>query len=334
MSKRDSPGGLFNCDRAVRTSPVLPFQIAGVAPWVWRVYPVSFEWLILDLCMSKVSDFGSFYAQYVVRNGDCSSASVERAFATVPRETFLGPGPWDVLVAGDYIRTPTSDPRHVYQNVLVALARERGINNGEPSLHAMCFHALGLKPGEHLIHVGAGTGYYTAIAAELVGSSGRITAYEIEPDLADRARANLRAWPIAAVITAGREVEPLPSADAIYVNAAATFPHHVWLNALNDDGRLLFPLTPTDEIGGMLLVTKVDEAKFSARFLCPARFISMVAAQNPTNSRMLSQAFSRGDIGSVRSLRIGTRPDDSAWCIGEGWWLSVEDESSKGARLD
>lgn len=132
------------------------------------------------------------------------------------------------------------------------------------------------------------------------------------------------------MITAGREVEPLPSADAIYVNAAATFPHHVWLNALNDDGRLLFPLTPTDEIGGMLLVTKVNEAKFSARFLCPARFISMVAAQNPTSSRMLSQAFSRGDIGSVRSLRIGTRPDDSAWCIGEGWWLSVEDESTKG----
>lgn len=160
------------------------------------------------------------------------------------------------------------------------------------------------------------------------------TAGHSEPDLADRARANLRAWPIASVVTAGREIEPLPSADAIYVNAAATFPHHLWLNALNVDGRLLFPLTPTDETGGMLLVNRVDEARFSARFLCRARFISMVAAQNPTSSRMLSQAFSRGDIGSVRSLRIGTRPDDSAWCIGEGWWLSVEDESTKGARLD
>ena len=45
-------------------------------------------------------------------------------------------------------------------------------------------------------HVGAGTGYYTAILALLAAPGGRVVAYECEADLAARAAAALRrfAW--------------------------------------------------------------------------------------------------------------------------------------------
>ena len=33
-----------------------------------------------------------------------------RAFATVPRERFVGPGPWQVITASGYIETPSDDP--------------------------------------------------------------------------------------------------------------------------------------------------------------------------------------------------------------------------------
>ena len=30
-----------------------------------------------------------------------------------------------------------------------------------------------------------------------------------------------------------------------------------------------------------------------------------------------------GGAGDVRSLRRGTPPDDTCWCAGKGWWLSI-----------
>src|SRR6201996_3284608 len=74
---------------------------------------------------------------------------------------------------GDYVtfnsnHTPDgtdADPRHVYHDVLIALDEARGINNGQPSL----WDELGIRTGEQVLHLGCGTGYYTAIAAELVG---------------------------------------------------------------------------------------------------------------------------------------------------------------------
>jgi hypothetical protein len=46
------------------------------------------------------------------------------------------------------------------------------------------------QPGEHVVHVGAGVGYYTAILAELVGVAGRVKAIEFDAELAARATAN------------------------------------------------------------------------------------------------------------------------------------------------
>ena len=45
---------------------------------------------------------------------------------------------------------------------------------------------LNIKQGERVLQVGAGTGYYTAILAELVGARGRIHAVEFEKQLAKK----------------------------------------------------------------------------------------------------------------------------------------------------
>src|ERR1051326_3388550 len=60
-------------------------------------------------------------------------------------------------------RRPSADPRYLYQNNLIALDAEKGINNGEPFLHARWIGALVLNAGETVTHIGAGTGYYSAI---------------------------------------------------------------------------------------------------------------------------------------------------------------------------
>ena len=92
---------------------------------------------------------------------------------------------------GDYWTTPDADPRNVYHDTLIALDAERGINNGQPSLWIALFDELGIAAGERVVHLGCGTGYYSAIAAELVGTDGTVTAIEIDAPLASRARTAL-----------------------------------------------------------------------------------------------------------------------------------------------
>ena len=110
------------------------------------------------------------YAHEVAARYGADDPGVEAAFAKVPREAFLGPPPWRIGSGGTSSWASTSDPKSLYQDRLVALNRAKGINNGQPSLHALCISALHPTRQDHVLHVGAGTGYYTAILAELAGS--------------------------------------------------------------------------------------------------------------------------------------------------------------------
>src|SRR5690242_12445508 len=88
--------------------------------------------------------------------------ALEAAFATVRREDFLGPGPWQVMRFGKgYEPTPSADPAHLYTDDLFGLIPERGLNNGQPSLHAFLLKEAAIRPGDHVVHVGTGVGYYT-----------------------------------------------------------------------------------------------------------------------------------------------------------------------------
>lgn len=280
--------------------------------------------------MDRLAAHRLFFAKLVTAPGGIPADSpIVAAFASTPREDFLGPGPWRIFTASRPVETPSDDPAFLYQDVTVAIAPERGINNGQPALHAICLGALNLKEGEKVLHIGAGTGYYTALLSKLVGPGGSVTAYEIEPDLAARAKNNLASFPNVTVECRSAAEGPLPAADAIYVNAGATTPLDVWLDALRENGRLLFPLTPNDPragspgVGGMLLITRHADDAFDARFLCQAMFIPCVGARDDATAAKVADAFRRGGLNTVRSLRRRTPPDQTCWCAGENWWLST-----------
>jgi protein-L-isoaspartate(D-aspartate) O-methyltransferase len=189
-----------------------------------------------------------FYAEEIRAVAAIESDALIDAFARVPREHFLGPGPWQIAVISDgapltarYRTTPDADPAHLHHNVVVAIDAARQLNNGQPTALAMWIDALGPRAGERVVHLGAGVGYYSAVIAEVVGAAGRVTAIEIDPELAVRARALLARWPWVDVVDGdGSEV---PSADAILVNAGCTRPRDAWLAALGPGGRLVLPLT-------------------------------------------------------------------------------------------
>ena len=135
----------------------------------------------------RVRERRQAYAAEITRSAHVRDPRIEKAFAAVPREDFVGNPPWRVGSGGLFGLTSSDDPVRLYEDVLVAIDPERGINNGQPSLHAQAIDALGLKEGETIVQIGAGAGYYTAILATLVGRKGRVIAYEIEPEMAARA---------------------------------------------------------------------------------------------------------------------------------------------------
>ena len=100
-----------------------------------------------------------------------------------------------MVVGSGYVKTPDDDPAFLYQDTLLALDPNRGINIGQPSWHALWLDAIDVRQGETVLQVGAGTGYYSAILAQLAGSNGRVHAYEIDPGLAAHASNNLQDLP-------------------------------------------------------------------------------------------------------------------------------------------
>ena len=207
---------------------------------------------------------------------------------------------------------------------------ERGLNNGQPSLHARCLAVLDVREGESVVHIGAGVGYYTAVLAALTSVSGKVFAYEIGADLARRAAGNLAHLSQVTVVPRSGTEGSLPESDAIYVSAGATAPLDLWVDALRPSGRLLFPLTPNGSdgrlgAGNMLLVTRVGGERFDARFVCPVMIFPCVGGRDEETGKKLAEAFRRGHVSAVRSLRRKTPPDESCWCAGDGWWLSTSE---------
>jgi protein-L-isoaspartate(D-aspartate) O-methyltransferase len=265
-----------------------------------------------------------FYARLICAAAGVNDPRIERAFASVRREPFAGPGPWSITVGGHaYVVTPNDDPAFLYQDTLVALDPARHINIGQPSAHAFWLNCVSLAPGETVLQIGVGTGYYTAIIARLGGADGLVHAYEIDEGLAARARENLRDLAQVDVQSRSGIAEDLPKVDVIYVCAGITQPSWSWLEALHPGGRLLFPLQSTDGVGGMLRLRRPRHGvSWPAKFVSRASFIGCVGLQDEDAGRRLKQAFA-SHWDQVRSFRIDDARDDTCWFAGDGWWLST-----------
>jgi protein-L-isoaspartate(D-aspartate) O-methyltransferase len=267
---------------------------------------------------------------------------LENAFASVRRERFLGQPPWIMSRgAAGYRGLASTDPAILYQDILVALSPERGVNNGSPSLHAHWLHAAQLREGESIAHIGCGTGYYTALIAELVGPSGRVLAVEFDPALASPAVDNLADRPNVRVVCGDGAVWPQEPVDCIYVNFSVERPADAWLERLKPGGRLIFPLgvpdaTRTARRGrhafyGLGLLIERVAGGFSAKSLGNAFFVCAegeLAAEKDERAALVA-AFKKGGAESIRSLRWRQPPaPERSWFVGSGWSLSYDDPAA------
>jgi protein-L-isoaspartate(D-aspartate) O-methyltransferase len=271
--------------------------------------------------MTGIEDIRTFYARLMAANAGSRDPRLEAVFAEVPREAFLGPGPWRIVAGNGKITTPSADPAHIYQNVLVALDDAKGINNGEPFLHAMWIGKLAPRPGEAICHIGAGTGYYTAVLARLVSPGGTVAAFELDKNLAELARQNLEAYGNVTVVHGDAVTTPLPPSDIIYVNAGVAAPPAGWLKALRPGGRMIFPWRPAERVPLAVMVTRTEKGFACDPFMrswfipCVGASVAGPAAKIPT----------RDQAARSRSIWLTSdkAPDRTATAIfGDVWFSS------------
>jgi protein-L-isoaspartate(D-aspartate) O-methyltransferase len=270
------------------------------------------------------------YAKEMARVSGLPDPRLEQVFYHVHRESFLPPGPWKVLVEGRFVETPSSDPVHVYQNAAIALDTRKGINNGEPYLHAMWIGAVAPAPGETVSQIGLGMGYYSAILSLLVLPGGHLTGFEIDSDLAEVARRNLASFENVSVVAGDATSLTMPPSDLIYVSAAVVEPPEQWLTALRPGGRLIFPWRPTVDVALAMLVTRVTGG-FEARPLMSSWFIPCAGASSHKGNSLAPNPSSAQRIHSLHLSRARA-PDDSAIAIYEHCWFSSASVPGSSSR--
>jgi protein-L-isoaspartate(D-aspartate) O-methyltransferase len=272
--------------------------------------------------MTDTAEARRFYASLLASRAGAADPRIAQAFATVPREDFLGPGPWPVVAGNGIVMTPSTDPAYIYRNALVALDPDKGINNGEPLLHMMWMAKAAPQPGETVCHIGAGSGYYSALLSLLVSPGGTVTAIEIEPGLAARAARNLAPYANVKATHGDAVTLDLLDSDVIYVNAGVAAPPPAWLEALRPGGRLIFPWRPTERIALAVLVRRTDEG-FACEAFMRSWFIPCAGAAEAGKAALLP---TRETAVKIRSLwpRTGREPDGSAVAIFDDVWFSSE----------
>jgi protein-L-isoaspartate(D-aspartate) O-methyltransferase len=185
---------------------------------------------------------------------------VERAVQAVRRADFL----------------PAEQIKHVAQDRPLPIGHEQTIS--QPSLVAEMTRELKLGRESRVLEIGTGSGYQTAILAEIARE-----VYTIEriPDLAGSARARLTTLGYQNIhFRVGDGTVGWPDAapfDAIIVTAAPTEIPPAYIEQLSPGGRLIIPVGAEGDNQCLVRIDKDEHGTIHRTDLFGVRFVPLVS---------------------------------------------------------
>ena len=155
---------------------------------------------------------------------------VTRSLRAAPREQFLRPE--ERAAAADDVPLPIG----------------AGQTCSQPRTVVAMLRLLDVRPGQSVLDVGAGSGWTTALLANLVGSTGSVVGVELLPDLARWGAENLAALrlPWASIRPAQADVLGWPATapyDRVLVSAGAKQLPQPLVEQLRPEGVLVVPVS-------------------------------------------------------------------------------------------
>lgn len=181
-----------------------------------------------------------------VRPWDVSDAAVLDLLTTVKREDFV-PLAQKALAFAD-----------------MALPLSGGQSMLPPRVQARLLQDAAVKPTDKVLEIGTGSGYMTALLAHLAQ---RVVSLEINPEIADMARANLQRAGIHNVEVRQADASKSVAADAPYdvivLGGSVSEVPQTLLSQLKVGGRLI-AIVGEEPIMHAQLITRTSETNFTA----------------------------------------------------------------------
>lgn len=186
---------------------------------------------------------------------------VLQAMARVPRQEFIA--------------APYRD--QTYEDHPLPIAQGQTIS--QPYIVALMLEELALKPDDKVLEVGTGSGYVTALLAELASE---VFSIERHAALTEEARSTLARLGYSNVkLFVGDGSQGLPEHapyDAILVSAAALRLPPALVAQLAEGGRMIIPIGPGDAQQLQLITIRNGQIQVQLRELC--RFVPLVQCQS------------------------------------------------------
>lgn len=189
---------------------------------------------------------------------DCVEGRLREALLKVPRHFFV----------------PAQLAALAYQDTPLPLGFDKTVS--QPFVGALMIDLLEVQPGQHVLEVGTGLGYQSAIMAELGAD---VQSVEIVEEFAAEAAIRLSAAGYDTVrIKTGdgsRGWSEHAPFDRILVTAAAKQCPAALIEQLKPGGRLILPLGGRDEVQYLTALEKQDEGEILSRAIMPVRFTEL-----------------------------------------------------------
>ena len=203
--------------------------------------------------------YGGYRAQLVetLRGKGINDLAVLKAIAEVPRHLFV----------------PAGVRHRAYEDSPLPIAQGQTIS--QPFVQATYLQALGLKGDEKVLEVGTGSGYQTALLAQLAAMVFSIERHGVLAQEAKMALDQVGITNVSIMVGDGTlGWRPYAPYDAILVAAASPDIPEPLLDQLAEGGRLVIP------IGGRetqkLVMVEREGNKYNRHELADVRFVPLV----------------------------------------------------------
>ncbi len=184
------------------------------------------------------------------------------AMARIPREEFV----------------PQQFHHQAYGDHPIPIGQGQTIS--QPYIVALMLEALAIQPSDKVLEIGTGSGYLTAVLAEL---SSHVYSIERHSSLAQTAECVLAALGYRNInIVVGDGSKGLPAHapyDAIIVSAAASELPLAMVEQLRDGGRMIIPVGSTQSQELLLVRKQQDETVL--KHLEGCRFVPLIGREDP-----------------------------------------------------
>ncbi len=216
------------------------------------------------------------------------------AFAAIPRHQFIPDTIWDDAGGKLVPLRRTDDPDRWWDAAYAPQAVITQVDDGhpagpggqgryitssasQPDVVALMLDALDAQPGMRVLEIGTGTGYNAALLAQRLGVQ-NVTSIEIDPQLADHARAALTTagYPITVITGDGAQGHP-PGApyDRIIATAAVRQVPYPWVAQPRPEGMILTPWATPYHNGALASFTVNGDGSAEGRIVGDVAFMQL-----------------------------------------------------------